>query len=75
MVKINLDEFYEDSVPVELDFGSDGESEEFLKTIDEAAKKAHFVSRGEFVRHALRLFMQENPLPEPTESTDEPKTE
>jgi len=51
---IDLDEFFDDTVKLELE-GFEGEE---LEAITEAAKKANFVSIGEFIRHALRDFME-----------------
>ncbi|HEX9804354.1 MAG TPA: ribbon-helix-helix domain-containing protein [Candidatus Dojkabacteria bacterium] len=65
---VDLDEYYDDVTKIDLEFGSDEEEKEFLGTIDLAAK-GKFVSRGEFIRHALReqLKNMEEDKPSPPE--------
>lgn len=67
---------YEKLVPgtVQLDLEDDGLNPEFFAKIDEAVKAGHFVSRAEFIRHALRVKMQEieaEALESPQESSPE----
>jgi len=50
---VDLDEYYDDVTKIDLEFDSKEQEMEFLATID-AAAKGKYVSRGEFIRFALR---------------------
>jgi len=72
---LDLDEFFDDTVKLELD----GEEidEETLETWRQAAKKANFVSVGEFIRYALRQVIESEEMKkalQKDEQENNPKT-